>query len=67
MINVVFRLSFFLFFVLNILMPHVNCLVKKVTVSGGHGAPLMPSVDKAINKYSEPGKIMLNIGGLGFI
>lgn len=47
-------------------MPHVNCLVKKVTVSGGHGAPLMPAVDKAINKDSEPGKIMLNIGGLGF-
>ena len=40
---------------------------RTVTNSGGHGAPLMPSVDKAINKDSEPGKIMLNIGGLGKI
>lgn len=31
---------------------------------GGHGAPLMPSVDKAINNDSELGKVMLNIGGL---
>ena len=46
------------------MMWHCKKIKKSKLLSGGHGAPLMPAVESSI-EYSEPGTIMLNIGGLG--